>query len=52
MEGLQARGIKARSHRPSRALRDEPAARALLTIARLAHPRWDMSPAEFDVAFA
>ncbi len=52
MNGLQARGIKARSHRPSRALRDEPAARALLTIARLAHPHWDMSPAEFDVAFA
>lgn len=52
VEGLQARGIRARSHRPSRALRDEPAARALLTFARLAHPRWGMTPAEFDVAFA
>ena len=52
LEGLTARGIKARSHRPSRALRDEPAARALLTFARLAHPGWDMAPAAFDVAFA
>ncbi len=52
VEGLRARDIRARSHRPSRALRDEPAARALLTFARLAHPRWHMTPAEFDVAFA
>ena len=52
VEGLQAKGIQARSHRPSRALRDEPAARALLTFARLAHPYWEMSPTEFDVAFA
>ncbi|MDE2858823.1 MAG: hypothetical protein OXN94_13350 [Chloroflexota bacterium] len=52
VEGLMARDIRARSHRPSRALRDEPAARALLTFARLAHPRWSMTPAEFDVAFA
>lgn len=52
VDGLKARGITARSHRPSRALRDEPAARALLTFARLAHPRWNMPPAEFDVAFA
>ncbi|MCY4536843.1 MAG: hypothetical protein OXE52_01290, partial [Chloroflexi bacterium] len=51
VEGLTARDIRARSHRPSRALRDEPAARALLTFARLAHPRWHMTPAEFDVAF-
>ena len=52
VEGLQARGIQARSHRPSRALRDEPAARALLTFARLAHPHWGILPTEFDVAFA
>lgn len=52
VEGLMARDISARSHRPSRALRDEPAARALLTFARLTHPRWNMGPAEFDVAFA
>lgn len=52
LDGLRARGIKARTHRPSRALRDEPAARTLLTFARLAHPDWGMSPTEFDVAFA
>ena len=52
LEGLRQRDIPARSHRPSRALRDEPAARALLTFARLAHPQWDMPPEEFDVAFA
>ena len=52
VEGLRTKGIQARSHRPSRALRDEPAARALLTFARLAHPHWEIPPAEFDVAFA
>ncbi|MCY3781868.1 MAG: hypothetical protein OXG78_16255 [Chloroflexi bacterium] len=52
LEGLDKRGVKARSHRPSRALRDERAARALLTLARLAHPHWEMAPTEFDMAFA
>jgi hypothetical protein len=52
VDGLHARHIKARSHRPSRALRDEPAARTLLTFARLAHPQWGMPPADFDVAYA
>ena len=51
-ESLHKRGVKARSHRPSRALRDERAARALLTLARLAHPKWNMPPTEFDLAFA
>ncbi len=51
-ESLEKRGIKARSHRPSRALRDERAARALLNLARLAHPAWGMPPTEFDMAFA
>ncbi len=51
-EGLEKRGVKARSHRPSRALRDERAARTLLTLARLAHPQWGMTPTEFDMAFA
>ena len=52
MERLDKRGIQARSHRPSRALRDERAARTLLTLARLAHPQWQLQPAEFDIAFA
>ena len=45
-------GIPVRSHRPSRALRDEPAARCLLTFAQLAHPEWGLKPAAFDVAYA
>ena len=52
IESLDKRGIATRSHRPSRALRDERAARTLLTLARLAHPQWQMQPAEFDIAFA
>jgi hypothetical protein len=49
---LQAAGIPARSHRPSRALREEPAAQCLLTLAMLAHPQWGLVPARFDVAYA
>ncbi|MBN8636332.1 MAG: ATP-dependent helicase [Anaerolineae bacterium] len=49
LEGL---GIAARSHRPSRALREEPAARCLLTLAQLAHPQWNLKPTRFDVAYA
>ena len=51
-DGLAQRGVKLRSHRPSRALRDEPAARTLLTLARLAHPHWNMPPTDFDIVFA
>lgn len=48
----EARGIPVRTHRPSRSLRDEPAAQALLTLASLAHPQWDSPPARLDVARA
>ena len=51
-DNLRKRGLSARSHRPSRALRDEPAARALLSLARLAHPGWGVAPVQFDLAFA
>jgi hypothetical protein len=50
---LAERGIATYSLRPSRPLHDEPATRALLALARLAHPRWETSPEEhvrdFDV---
>ncbi|MBW4436753.1 MAG: hypothetical protein KME04_06440 [Pleurocapsa minor GSE-CHR-MK-17-07R] len=50
---LSAHGIATYSLRPSRPLYDEPATRALLTLARLAHPRWvttpEEQPREFDV---
>jgi hypothetical protein len=49
---LEARGIPWRTHRPSRSLREEPAAQALLTLAALAHPHWNVRPSRFDVAYA
>ncbi len=49
---LEALGIPWRSHRPSRSLRDEPASQALLTLATLAHPHWEIRPPKFDVAYA
>lgn len=45
-------GIPAVSHRPSRAVRDEPAARAVLTLLSLAHPAWEFHPPVMDVADA
>lgn len=52
MNRLEARGVPARSHRPSRSLREEPASQCLLTLAALAHPGWEMRPGKFDVAYA
>jgi hypothetical protein len=49
---LEARDVPTRSHRPSRALKDEPATRCLLTLASLAHPDWGCCPSPFDVAYA
>jgi DNA polymerase III delta prime subunit len=49
---LEARDVPTRSHRPSRALRDEPATQCLLTLASLAHPDWGCCPSLFDVAYA
>lgn len=47
---MEERGLPARSHRPSRPLSEEPAAKAMLTLARLAFPRWKLLPEPFDVA--
>ncbi len=52
VERLEARGIPARSHRPSRSLREEPAVECLLTLAALARPEWGICPSEFEVASA
>jgi len=49
---LESAGIPVRSHRPSRALREEPAAQCLLNLAMLAHPDWYLLPSRFDVAYA
>ncbi len=51
-ERLAARGVAARSHRPSRSLRDESATQCLLTLAALAYPEWGVCPSRFDVAYA
>jgi len=48
-ERFRKKGIPTRTHRPSRALQDEPAARSLLTLSRLAHPHWGYAPAQQDV---
>lgn len=49
---LDALGVPYRSHRPSRSLREEPAAQALITLALLAHPAWNLRPSRFQVAYA
>jgi hypothetical protein len=51
-QALQRKGIASYSRRPSRALHDEPAARCLLTLAKLAHPAWGLAPPRTDVAHA
>lgn len=57
MNRLELRGIPARSHRPSRSLREEPVTQCLLTMALLAHPEWlshhpELTPQRFDIAYA
>ncbi len=49
---LEAKKIPYRSHRPSRSLREEPAAQAMLTLAALSHPEWRVRPSTFEVAYA
>jgi hypothetical protein len=51
-ERLASYNIQVRTHRPSRELREEPAARCLLTLAKLAHPTWRRPPPPADVAQA
>ena len=52
MNRLASAGIPAQSHRPSRSLREEPAAQCLLALAAIAHPEWGETPAPFDLAYA
>ena len=52
MDRLNRYNIPSRSHRPSRSLREEPAAICLLTLASLAHPDWGLVPTKFDVAYS
>ncbi|MCL6430484.1 MAG: hypothetical protein K6V36_06425 [Anaerolineae bacterium] len=52
MLALERKGVPCYSHRPSRPLRDEPAVRCLLTLAKLAHPGWGLVPPRSDVVHA
>lgn len=52
MELMQRKNIPSRSHRPSRALRDEPASQCLITLAAFAHPQWGIEPSHFELAHA
>jgi len=52
IERLAKHNIPVRTHRPSRQLREEPAARCLLTWAKLAHPAWRRPPPSADVVHA
>ncbi|MCG2767752.1 MAG: hypothetical protein ABIK79_02735 [Chloroflexota bacterium] len=47
-EKLARYGVDVRTHRPSRALREEPATRCLLALAALAHPVWGIRPSRVD----
>jgi hypothetical protein len=51
-EQLDALGIPYQSHRPSRALRDEPATQTLLTLAAVAFPGWGLTPKRINLALA
>ncbi len=51
VDRLNRHGIPSQSHRPSRALRDEPAAGCLLTLAKLAHPQWGLHPHLADFTY-
>ncbi|MBN2557041.1 MAG: ATP-dependent helicase [Anaerolineales bacterium] len=52
VERLKKHAIRARSHRPSRALCEEPAVQSLLTLSRMAHPQWGQAPSEREFANA
>jgi hypothetical protein len=49
---LEAKNIPWRTHRPSRSLHDEPASQALLALAALAHPYWNVRPSKYDIGYA
>lgn len=50
--GLSKHNIDLATHRPSRALQNEPAARTLITLSKLAHPDWGIRPALSDVTLS
>lgn len=51
MNRLMEQDVPSRSHRPSRALREESSTRWLVTLAQIAHPEWEMRPTAYDVTY-
>ena len=51
LNALNNLNIPARSHRPSRSLREEPAVQCLLNWAKLAHPDWGFFLSKSDLRF-
>ncbi|MFW5713834.1 MAG: DEAD/DEAH box helicase family protein, partial [Brevefilum sp.] len=49
---LDQHQIPHRSYRPSRSLKDEPAAQAMLTLASTAFPEWGLQPKRINLAAA
>ena len=49
---LERRGVPVRTHRPSRALREENAVQCVLSLAELAHPHWQLRPLPHELALA
>ncbi len=49
---LEKAAIPFTTYRPSRSLRDEPAVQTVLTLARIAHPSWGLTPSTQQVRAA
>ncbi|MCJ7695114.1 MAG: hypothetical protein MUO40_06760 [Anaerolineaceae bacterium] len=49
---LEALNIPFQTHRPSRALRDDPATQCYLTLTAFANPEWNISKSKFELAYA
>ena len=51
-ERFSARNLPFSTFRPSRSLQDEPAVKAMLTFAKLAHPGWGLLPSRHDLRYS
>jgi len=51
MNRLEDLSIPALSHRPSRSLREEASTQSLLTLAKLAHPQWDLNISMHEIRY-
>jgi hypothetical protein len=49
---LNAKGYGLTTHRPSRSLKDEPATRTMLNLAKLAHPQWELPVSQHALRIA